>query len=395
MKKLLVIILSIALLVASLIGCSGRGGAIGEKPELNFETTATPKPSEPAKADEKNSDNKINDEDKPEVEIEDSSETMRILLLRSKWDALTEEDVDLWEQYINDKYDFSIELVIVSMADEGWFGLDVNNIKENSSQGGFIYISNLTQLNELIDSGLIEPVNSHIKQVGRYNTLSDEILKRFSDSNDKIWSFPLTDRTYQGSSIRYYSKGYLERAELDTPKTVEEFYEYAMFVAQNNEEGNSKNNVYVGEYADYSWLIDFDDIFKAFGCYSFGQSPLAYNPQKEKYEICIFNENFNDAISYIKLLNDEGAFFNRRPTEISGVSQGLTLESHQVAATTRLSSDYSFDGGISIGNYLTGINTEFIVENRTGSNCFAVLRGTKEVPKKLNDFFNMLLKYVT
>jgi len=108
------------------------------------------------------------------------------------------------------------------------------------------------------------------------------------------------------------------------------------------------------------------------------------------YENCIFNENFIDAISYIKLLKDEGVIFDRRPATISG-GEELKLKPEQVGATARLNSEYEFYGGISIGMYLSGINTENIVENSRRGICFAVLRGTDRVSDKMNGFLNLLM----
>jgi len=186
---------------------------------------------------------------------------------------------------------------------------------------------------------------------------------------------------------RYYDKKYLDMAGVSTPRTIEEFYEFAMYISQVDLDGNGKNDTYAVEYTEHSWLNDLRDIFRAFGCFSYGQSPIAYNPLKGMYENCIFNENFIEAMTFVKLLNDEGVLINIT----TNLSYGAETMSYETASTIRLNPEYNYSEGMALGNYLLGLNSEKLVENRGNGTCFAVLEGTTGVSEGMNAFLSMLM----
>lgn len=374
MKKCICMILAVLLIFAALAGCKNSGSDIGEKPDLDLNPSESPISTEA-------NDSGSSPSGIPNISVSGRVDEIRILMPVSTGYDFDKKFEEEWEAYIYEKYGFFVD--IDQLSTEGIWQINIDELSDKSEKGGFVYVSSATQLNALIDSGLIDTVNNDINNIEIYNTLSEHTIQSLTDSNGMMWGFPLTDNVSTASLYRYYNKAWLDDAGLNTPKTVDDFYEYAMFIADYDPDGSGEK-LYAAECSDYSVLHDLGDIFRAYGCYPYHFGPIGYNPLKGKFENLVFNENFPEAMSLIMNLQEQDLLISRfQDTGYVEPSQ------YKTGSTRSFVPDNDFEE-LAYGFCLTGINDKQLLENVGMISCLAVLKGTDNAAVKLNSFFEML-----
>ncbi len=198
-----------------------------------------------------------------------------------------------------------------------------------------------------------------------------------------LWAIPLAS-TGAIRSKRTYNKAWLDNAGITVPENIEEFFNFAKFIASEDPDGNGKKDSYIMEYSNSSFLFDFADIFRAFGCYTYNGLPIAFNPHKNRLENIALSDNFTEAISFIGLLIDEKLIIN------TADAQKLSTDNYMIGSSfvNRLPYNYVLDRLYSY--YLKGLNSTFLVEETFSPFCLAVLKYSDSIEENLNQFFNMV-----
>lgn len=283
MKKLLVIILILTMLVTCFCACGKEKGM--EEPK------------------------------RPDIEINDVSNSVVIYILTDMEYAPQENEVIEWEDYIRDKYAISINVAYV-ISDDNSFESTANRISlddfGNLNDKNGLVLAEHSDFDELIDMGLVKPINDLIQEIKLMGSMNPAVLGSFTDNQGNLWACPFTDSFT--SRTRVYSEEWLKKAGVGVPYSIEDFREYAEFVISGDPDGNNEADTYIQEYHDYSIFSDFMDIFHAFGCYPDYYGPFGYNPKTNRIENVVLNENFPEAMKFILRLKAdelivEGNFF--------------------------------------------------------------------------------------
>ena len=311
-----------------------------------------------------------------------------------------------WETYMLDKYSIRINLTYTSSMIQTIISTDttptplpqesgvtilekpefIKNLEELSDFEGFVYVHDFSTLNKLIEYDMIVPIEQYISQIPFYSSVDPSIIENFTDSFYRTWAFPLSAMP-PSTSKRIYDKSQLEKAGMSVPVTIEEFHEFAKLVSNQNPDENGGQITYVTQFTPTTFEYDFQDIFRAFGCYTSRDSLIYYNPHSDKYECAFTNENFIEAMNYVMLLWDEGLikyisdqeWFDRVEQDhkiASSYNNALVVDLEPVNRT------YGF--------YLTGYNEARLIELKNRAFGFAVLKHTENAGKTINDFFAMM-----
>jgi hypothetical protein len=304
----------------------------------------------------------------------------------------SEEEISDWENYMYEKYGQVVDLIPIGPLVYKRNGkLDTSQIADEAGKGGFLYVPSRENLVELIDTGLIVPVNEIIDNVEFYKTMENDIIDGFSHDKGLVWGLPLGDYMLERTNHRHYNHDVLKKAGMDAPETIDDFKELAMFLLDNDENNDGMPDTYLAEYRSNISFMGFEDILAAYGCYTDVTSLFAYNPEKGIYEICAFNENFNDAMGFVKYLKDNDLLIDTFIEHDFDSNEILKISPDQfVTASTRYpSKEYDSEGWVK-KNYLMGIQTESLIEAEPYSSCFAVLNGTGNPGELAQNFITLL-----
>ncbi|MBN2558865.1 MAG: hypothetical protein JXB33_08945 [Clostridia bacterium] len=257
------------------------------------------------------------------------------------------------------------------------FGIDIDMLTETSDLEGFVYINNYEDLNKLKEQGLITSVEYYLDDIPSLNNINSNVMDSFRDSNGHVWGFPLTNTNI--ITYRSYNEDWLSSGGFSIPKDIESFSEYAKYIAKEDPDGNGIMDSYILGYSKYSALQDFADIFRAFGCYVDGADVVVYNPHKGKYENAILNENFINAISFIKWLKDNAFIIDLDNNMGEKIHLASTYGSH------------NRNSNVVFGFYLEGDNKEFLIKEKYYPICLAVLCKTENIANKTESILKIAL----
>lgn len=350
MKRIVVFLLIIVLLIGTLSSCS-----------IN--------------SDEKNS--KLNPDE--------SSEIFNLYYPIINNFIPTEDHVMMWESYMRDKHGFKIDLEYLPRKSIPTNTINIEKLMDNSNARGFVYIERYEDLTELIKKGAITPINYYFDSLlTSYEKINPDSIEGFTDSMGDSWAFPMMGDNLVISK-RTYNKEWLEKSKMSVPENLEEFFNYAKYVAYEDPDGNGIDDTYILEYSHNQILNSFMDIFRAFGCYPDRSNPTSYNPMKRSFENIVFNENFIEAMSFIKLLSDEGLIVQ------SNLNYYNTKQSsYKVASSYGGTLPYDYVNERTYGYFLKGPNEYMLIEEKTPEYCIAVLKDTDKVFYKINEFYKMI-----
>lgn len=302
-----------------------------------------------------------------------------ISIIRPRFSSVIYNDdfVRDWERYMEDKYHVNLNLIDVERKnnENGW-NIDTDYLLKNQIEG-LIYVESFSDLNHLINSGVIVPINEYLQNIESFDNTSEELLKLYSDEVDNIWALPLIETV--NLSKRYYNSDWLEKANMEIPGNIEDFLTYAQFVANEDPDGNDKKDSYVLDLNSNSFIKDTIDILRAFGCYPGTQGTIGYNPYKQKFEDIVFTKEFAEALTYLKVLYDAGC-----------ISYNNTIQKDQLASYygNEERSDY-FDSN-QYGYYLLGTNETNLIRIQGKRYGLAVLKYTYNASSLINGFLDMV-----
>lgn len=298
--------------------------------------------------------------------------------------------VNDWEEYIDKKYGYDVELEYIRLKTDGNFWskgrIDIQEFIKKHETDGLVYITDFEILNQLKDAHLLLPVDSYIDGLRWLGNPNPETLDAFSDSSGNMWAVPLTENILSG--FRIFDKDMLEAAGTDVPQTIQELFEYAKVVAREDFDGNGLNDTYLFEFilngrfhlfegSEYA-ISSFDDIFRAFGCYGSPEEPIQYNPHNNKFENFVNKENFVEAMTFIKLLFDENLIIEKKPMEMKyNTASTYSMQSISMYRNN----EYSF--------YILGPNDKYLIREKYQCLAMAVLTNTIDPKAKLTNFLDL------
>lgn len=323
--------------------------------------------------------------DKPELDIPEESVPVRLFNIRVLQYSPRQDEIDLWQQYMKDKHDLEIEMIYIDQvrSSSGMqpvtmktdTGVVVSDFSEFQKLSGLVYFNHIADMIKLKDAGLLVPVTDYIADIDEYNGMNQAIIKRFTDSEGNIWAFP--GYWDVGLTHRIYNKEWIDKWGKDVPYDLNSFLEYARFVANEDPDGNHMNDTFILSYNESSFFSDFDDVFKAFGCYTNHRDTVVYNPHKGEYEIIVQNENFRNAIDFILQMRNEKLIMNDR----LGYNGGTNEENFEfkVASDFGTGTVPQYFNGWEFGSHLIGEYDTKLKRLLTGFTGLAVLRDTDDV----------------
>ena len=297
----------------------------------------------------------------------------------------TENHVEQWESFMREKHRFRIDLNYLPLTSKLPAVIDVNELEDISQKDGFVYIEKYEDLTELIEKGLITPIDYCVDPLLQiYEKLNPDNFDAFTDSMGNVWAFPLMGDSLVISK-RTYNKEWLDKAGMSIPVNIEEFFNYAKYVAYEDPDGNGIDDTYILEYTSNQLMHSFTDIFRAFGCYPDGRKPIAYNPLSQSFEHLVFNEKFIEAMEFIKLLSDEGLIIKSDENYYN-----TKQSSYKVASAYNSTLPYNYVNDRTYGFYIQGLNETMLIEERLPEYCIVALKNTSDVLEKIDDFYRMI-----
>ena len=308
----------------------------------------------------------------------------------------SEDFVKRWEDYILNKYRVDIKLNFIksnnaySAANNKSItaGVDIDELESKVVEGGLLYMPGGTSINALAAANVIEPVNTYINEIPLMTGISETITGQFTDRDGKIWAFPLCHNVI--SPFRAYNKDWIEKWGKGIPETLDEFLEYAKYVRTKDPDGDGINNTYIQAYNPKYVLNEFQDIFRAFGCYPYINFASGYNPQSGEFEIVTMNEGFMGAVNYIKFLIKEDLVYMN-----TGYYPERNNPPYMLASSNRNSDDFDelkCGDSLLAGYYMSGPNKLQLIPETTRPSCIVVLEGTENVPGQIETLLDIFEK---
>lgn len=375
MKKVNILIYTI-LITILISGCSNRNENL---PFPNVSETIIPTNS-PIATKNFNSETPSAESPSPQVPI-------TIFHAVSSRSSYTENDLIDWERYIYDKYKKDLDVVFIPKGSGP--GLNINEIENSGKSGGLVYCESFSLLNELIDSGLILSVNEILASVDFYSVMEKNIILQYVDMNGKAWALPLSDTIRYLYKPRYYDKGILDMLTIDTPTTIDDLYYLALSLKEINDISDYESHIYLSDFKMASILNDFEDVFKAFGCVPYYGMAIAYNPIKSVFENCILNEGFVEAVAFIKMLYDDGLIIDITNPPNGNTGGNAGNGSYTTVSTTTGTDGYDFNRWV-LSHYISGVNTDMLIQNYTTQAYIAVLKNTQNPKQVVQDFIDLI-----
>lgn len=324
-------------------------------------------------------DNGDKSNERPDIDIGDYSNAVTIYRVNEYQYSPTEMEIKNWESYMMTKYGISIELIYVcepGPTDEflpSSRHMLLSDFIASKNKKGFV-LCDTSYFKYFIDAGLVEYVNDLIYEISHMKNIQSDILDSFKDSKGNIAAVPITD--YATISTRVYNSEWLQSAGMKTPANVDEYREFAEYVAWEDPDGNGEDDTFIQEYYPTSPSHSFTDVFRAFGCYPDNYGVFGYNPNTGKVENIFLNDNFKEAMNFILHLKADGLIER-------GYSFGIG-EKHDEGKDYKVASGLSsfrypyYWEGYEKSYYMEGNNNKNLAYSQGGYAGFMVLKGTED-----------------
>ena len=222
-------------------------------------------------------------------------------------------NTDEWTKYFSDKYDINlivnyntklgneitnIDNYVIYTAPEKFYG-DGTNL--------FILRGKVPHTNSMKSESPYEFVNNLYELSSFYslynweNYVDSTLLEYFKKGNE-IYFIPVLNSPR--ITPRYYNKQYIDIIGCDVPETIGEFYDY---LTEARKMFKNDTNFYPMYTMSNKAIPVLSDIFRAFNCYTdiTANTTIALNPQTNSIEDCVFSSDFEDALIYIRALQDQ------------------------------------------------------------------------------------------
>lgn len=263
-----------------------------------------------------------------------------------------------WENYIKEKFGFSINLVQLD------YDVDITLIPND----GLIYIESIQQLNTLIEHGKLMELDTFDLE-GIFN---ENELSAYSNFGSQ-YGIPVSN------FHEYYSRIYLadkiDQNLVREIKSVDDFYETMLPLCQEGTTNDKFTAIGLHVSNAHIQLYDFS---RAFGCYFGTQNQtlgcaIAFNPNIGSYEDCVYSDNIHEYIEYIMHLKSNGIL------EVTDINYSLVFDADYpyISYWGNVSSSSKEENLILSHNYLTGINDKNLYEIVNYPTSFGILKNTE------------------
>lgn len=172
--------------------------------------------------------------------------------------------------------------------------------------------------------GVIQPVNELLDGMTNFNAYADEAARDIMTAADgNIYYFPTIYNDYIGNGL-YINQDWLNKLELDTPNTPEEFYEVLVAFRDMDPNGNGLNDEIPlsGEQLGNSSMDTLGGLFGAFG------RPAGYQVEDGKVIYANVMDSHKEGAKYFRKLYTEGLidkeFFTQDLTSFRAKAQNET-----------------------------------------------------------------------
>ncbi|MBN1622888.1 MAG: hypothetical protein JW903_00850, partial [Clostridia bacterium] len=238
---------------------------------------------------------------------------------------------------------------------------------------------------KLCSKGLLMPVNEFIADIPGYSDLPNEILEGYTDKDGNIWALP-TGRDI-ALPRRIYNKEWLDAYGEGEPSNLDEFIEFARFIAYADPDGNGVDDTYIAAYSPRDILRSLGDIFTHLGCRQVGYYPIGYDPDTEKFINVCETAGFSEAMAAIKMMVEEGLLIE--DSRWSYILEEPESFEYRVASVMGMAYYPEYFNGCVIGSYWSGTDGKASVPIWVEHMGLAVLRDTMEVAAKFNTLYEI------
>jgi len=321
--------------------------------------------------------------------------TINIFTVDLPFRHMFNEDCDAWEEYMLERYDakFNLEFITYNYPYdirgvkilEADAGIETEELKYLDDCNGFVVLNDIYALSRLHAAGLIQPVNEYISEIPAYTGLPDEILGGYTDRDGNIWALPMDDSIILPRRI--YNKEWVEAYGKGAPSTLDEFIDFARYVAFEDPDGNGVDDTYIAAFNPSDILRSFGDVFAYFDC-GVGYYPFGYDTESGKIVSACETEAFLNAMSAINIMVREGLIL--MDYQWSNTLDEPDSLDYRLASVMGVSYYPEYFEGYVIGDYWPSsdgeANVPAWVEHQ---GALAVLKDTEDVAEKFNAIYEI------
>ncbi|WP_181592608.1 extracellular solute-binding protein [Paenibacillus sp. YN15] len=170
------------------------------------------------------------------------------------------------------------------------------NVGLASGSSADMFYVNRQDLVRLAKSNLLLDLTPYLDKLKPAVSYVGEGRLNLSTYNGKVYGIPQTERAYQYSY--WLRKDWLDKLNLQIPKTTEEFFNVAKAFAQQDPDGNGKNDTYGFSGRPTEAL---GPLFGAYGT----TYPGSFYIKEGKLVNSVYDPAMKDALAYIKRFFDE------------------------------------------------------------------------------------------
>lgn len=290
------------------------------------------------------------------------------------------EKFPIWEEYFYDKYNLDININVINYEIEKHFIEEENFVLYLNTS---YYNGNKTIYNMINDYSL-NGLNSAYEKYQWYQDINTDYIE-FLKKGREIVAIPCVDSIL--IRPRFYNKKYIDLLDINIPENINEFTEYLIRVKELNEE----NQYY------YPMILSLrnittqaSDLFRAFNVYvnSNESSMICLNPKTNSFEDAVFSEDFNNAFTYIRKLQQDGLLgFVRKTTDFTN-SKNLATERYNIYNNNHYDIEEYKEPNYETynGYYLVGYNDEKLIEVRKELSFYLFPKNNSDFEETINLF---------
>lgn len=252
MKKLVISMLAMAMLTATMIGCSS-------------------------------------------TEQTDSGEVLSYTLFANEWQKYTGTEHDRILSEVEKK--FNVSLNLTGAPSDGWEEKLTLMINTGEIPDMFFFRPGSTQYRMWVDSGVILPYDDYLKNTEYLKQIFAEPIYNNLSYNGKHYFLPMITLN---NHAMYYRKDWLDNLGMKTPETLEEYEEMLKAFTENDPDGNGKNDTTGLTLSKVQgWLSSF---YATFGM-KYGWNKTADGSSYEPYYL---TDNYADMMQWLREMYSNG-----------------------------------------------------------------------------------------
>ncbi len=317
------------------------------------------------------------------VEIIDHLKPTIIYYGKTNQKHVGDDKLEDFNQLLFTNYGLRYKLEYVDIAYQDYYAA-----LQNAPNGGMYYLErakyyNLSKVQNLFYN-ISEYLNNNPVDDDQYN----EISRHLTTSDNKNYVLPLNPKVY------YYHRSYLSDAlanlKQEVPVTLQEFTNLAKVVANSDYNKNGIKDEYILAASYKRLLVNFRDIFAAYGCYFNDQSKsptISFNPNLKSFEDIVQTRQFKEAITYIRYLQDEKLIYisDNIISWRTDYSIGEFEKPFILSGMEKYSYSYE-EEGLSSSYYLTNQDYKPVIYKEYNFTGFMFLNGSEDIEKNIETF---------